>query len=220
MYFVSGGASMARRIEGVSDQLLRCAREEFMEMGFQEASLRVIAAKAGTSTGSIYTRYGDKDGLFRALTEEAVEGLIESFEAAQSAFDNRPAEAKGDALDYASEQVVEMVNYLYDHLDAFRLLARCSDTDHFDRMIDRLIDIDVKYTLRFLQCTGRSGPDRRTDAAHAFQRLLFRAVRNHPPRPEPGGRHRLRPPAAPFFPHGLGRSTGHGKGLTPFSFEH
>ena len=76
---------MARRIEGVSDQLLRCAREEFMEMGFQEASLRVIAAKAGTSTGSIYTRYGDKDGLFRALTEEAVEGLIQSFESAQSA---------------------------------------------------------------------------------------------------------------------------------------
>ncbi len=146
---------MARRIEGVSDQLLRCAREEFMEMGFQEASLRVIAAKAGTSTGSIYTRYGDKDGLFRALTEEAVEGLIQSFESAQSAFDNRPAEAKGDALDYASEQVAEMVNYFYDHLDAFRLLARCSDTDHFDRMIDRLIDIDVKYTLRFLQCTGR-----------------------------------------------------------------
>lgn len=146
---------MARRIEGVSDQLLRCAREEFMETGFQEASLRVIAAKAGTSTGSIYTRYGDKAGLFRALTEEAVEGLIESFEAAQSAFDNRPAEAKGDALDYASEQVVEIVNYFYDHLDAFRLLARCSDTDHFDRMMDHLIDIDVKYTLRFLQCTGR-----------------------------------------------------------------
>ena len=42
---------MARRIEGVSDQLLRCAREEFMEMGFQEASMRVIAAKANTSTG-------------------------------------------------------------------------------------------------------------------------------------------------------------------------
>ena len=146
---------MAKRIEGVSDQLLRCAREEFMEMGFQEASLRVIAAKADTSTGSIYTRYGDKAGLFRALTEEAVDGLIQSFEAAQSAFDNRPTEAKGDALDYASEQVVEMVNYLYDHLDAFRLLARCSDTDGFDRMMDRLIDIDVKYTLRFLQCTRR-----------------------------------------------------------------
>ena len=43
---------MARRIEGVSDELLRCARDEFLEMGFQEASLRVIAAKAGTSTGS------------------------------------------------------------------------------------------------------------------------------------------------------------------------
>ena len=68
---------MAKRIEGVSDEVLRCAREEFMEMGFQEASMRVIAAKANTSTGSIYTRYGDKSGLFHALIDETVNGAFE-----------------------------------------------------------------------------------------------------------------------------------------------
>ena len=49
-----------------------------------------------------------------------------------------------------------MVNYLYDHLDDFRLLTRCSDKDCYEQMIDSLIDIDVKYTLRFMQYTGRS----------------------------------------------------------------
>ena len=49
-----------------------------------------------------------------------------------------------------------MVNYLYDHLDVFRLLVRCSDNDCYERMIDCLVDIDVKYTVRFMQCTGRS----------------------------------------------------------------
>lgn len=146
---------MARRIEGVSDEVLRCAREEFMEMGFQEASMRVIAAKANTSTGSIYTRYGDKSGLFHALVDDTVNGLLQGFEAVQAAFDDRPVEAKGDALDYAGDQVVAMVNYLYDHLDDFRLLTRCSDKDCYEQMIDSLIDIDVKYTLRFMQCTGR-----------------------------------------------------------------
>lgn len=75
---------MARRIEGVSDELLRCARDEFLEMGFQEASLRVIAAKAGTSTGSIYTRYGDKAGLFHALVDDVVNGIEQWFENAQA----------------------------------------------------------------------------------------------------------------------------------------
>ena len=147
---------MARRIEGVSDELLRCARDEFLEMGFQEASLRVIAAKAGTSTGSIYTRYGDKAGLFHALVDDVVNGIEQWFENAQAEFDDRPTEAKSDALDYASDRLNDLVNYLYDHLDVFRLLVRCSDNDCYERMIDCLIDIDVKYTVRFMQCTGRS----------------------------------------------------------------
>ena len=176
---------MAKRIEGVSDEVLRCAREELMEMGFQEASMRVIAAKANTSTGSIYTRYGDKSGLFHALVDDTVNGLLQGFEAVQAAFDDRPVEAKGDALDYTSDQVVSMVNYLYDHLDDFRLLTRCSDKDCYEQMIDSLIDIDVKYTLRFTQCTGRSAlTEGRTGElmvhmlSNAFSSGLFETIRH------------------------------------------
>lgn len=176
---------MAKRIEGVSDEVLRCAREEFMEMGFQDASMRVIAAKANTSTGSIYTRYGDKSGLFHALVDDTVNGLLQGFETVQAAFDNRPVEAKHDALDYASDQVTGMVNYLYDHLDDFRLLTRCSDKDCYEKMIDSLIDIDVKYTFRFMQCTGRGAlTNDQTSAlmvhmlSNAFYSGLFETIRH------------------------------------------
>ena len=62
---------MAKQIEGVYENVLRCARQEFLEKGFALASLRDIAKAAGTSTGSIYTRFTDKAGLFRALVEPA-----------------------------------------------------------------------------------------------------------------------------------------------------
>ena len=55
---------MTKPIEGVSERILVCAREEFLEKGYSEASLRTIAAKADTTTGSIYSRFGDKEGLF------------------------------------------------------------------------------------------------------------------------------------------------------------
>ena len=55
---------MAKQIEGVSERILACAKEEFLEKGFSEASLRSIAAKADTTTGSIYSRYGGKEELF------------------------------------------------------------------------------------------------------------------------------------------------------------
>ena len=38
---------MTKQIEGVSEKILACAKEEFLEKGYSEASLRTIAAKAG-----------------------------------------------------------------------------------------------------------------------------------------------------------------------------
>ena len=45
---------MAKQIEGVSERILSCARAEFLDKGYTDASLRVIAAAAETSTNSIY----------------------------------------------------------------------------------------------------------------------------------------------------------------------
>ena len=46
---------MAKQIEGVYEAVLKCAKKEFQDKGYKDASLRTIAQEAGTSTGSIYT---------------------------------------------------------------------------------------------------------------------------------------------------------------------
>ncbi len=60
-------------------------------------------------------------------------------------------------------------------------LTRCSNKDYYEKMID----IDVKYTFRFMQCTGRGAlTDDQTGALMVhmlFERLLLRPVRNNPP---------------------------------------
>ncbi len=55
---------MSKPIEGVSEKIETCAKKEFLDKGYVDASLRTIAAEAGTTTGSIYSRYGGKEGLF------------------------------------------------------------------------------------------------------------------------------------------------------------
>lgn len=52
---------MTKPVEGVSEKILACAREEFLEKGYSDASLRTIAAKADVTTGSIYSRFGGKE---------------------------------------------------------------------------------------------------------------------------------------------------------------
>ena len=49
---------MTKQVEGVYERVLACAKEEFLEKGFSKSSLRTIAAKADTTTGTIYSRFG------------------------------------------------------------------------------------------------------------------------------------------------------------------
>lgn len=64
-------------------------------------------------------------------------------------------------------------------------LARCSDKDCYEKMINSLIDIDVKYTFCFIQCTGRGAlTDDQTGAlmvhmlSNAFYSGLFETIRH------------------------------------------
>ena len=146
---------MAKRVEGRSDRLLECAMAEFMEMGYQEASLRVIAAKADTTTGSIYTRFHDKEGLFHALVDATIDELIQWMQEGNESFADRPAgEQRETALTYKPEMWEQLVDFIYAHWEAFRLLARCTDIGCYEDMLNRMIDIEVTYTRRFLEATG------------------------------------------------------------------
>lgn len=52
---MNGGEVMAKQIEGVYDKLIECAKAEFLEKGFKDASLRTIAKNAAqVLTRSMY----------------------------------------------------------------------------------------------------------------------------------------------------------------------
>ncbi len=58
-----------RRREVTRERILNAAESIFLENGFRGAYIEEIAAKAGYTTGSIYSNFKDKDGLFLAVVE-------------------------------------------------------------------------------------------------------------------------------------------------------
>jgi len=56
-------------------QLLKYAKEEFMEKGFAGASLRSICRKADVTTGALYFFFKDKDDLFCQVVGDLMERL-------------------------------------------------------------------------------------------------------------------------------------------------
>lgn len=59
--------AMARRGEALSEHILFVAKDVFLEMGFERASMDVIAARAETSKRTLYAHFENKENLYLAV---------------------------------------------------------------------------------------------------------------------------------------------------------
>ncbi len=57
--------------------ILKSAMEVFLEVGYQEASMRKIAARAGITAGAIYKHFSGKEEMFDEIFEESGRMLME-----------------------------------------------------------------------------------------------------------------------------------------------
>ena len=113
---------MAKRIAGVTEKLLECAKEEFMRNGYESASLRVIAEKAGSSKGAIYIRYPDKESLYRSLVQPAMDDFCGLIQSTLEQFNQLPgAEQTSQMYSFSDQGFGASVDYIYDH---FRFLYK------------------------------------------------------------------------------------------------
>ena len=149
---------MTKPVEGVSEKIIACAKEEFLKKGYSDASLRTIAAKAGTTTGSIYSRFQDKEGLFSAIVEPAADHLVQRFLHIQETFhgleeEQQPKEMKH----YVSSGMVEMIDYIYDHYDNFRLLLKCGDSGKFEDFIHNMVEREVEASQKYMKAMCDAG---------------------------------------------------------------
>lgn len=146
---------MAKQIEGVSQRILTCAKREFLEKGYTDASLRTIAASADTSTNSIYVRFGDKEGLFSAIVEPVLSEMVVRFLKIQEKFHSLTPDAQAKLMpEYADGGITELIDYMYEHLDEFRLLLDASYGTRFHNFVDEMVRIEVEYTYKYMEAVG------------------------------------------------------------------
>ena len=143
---------MSKPIEGVSERILASAKEEFLEKGYSDASLRTIAAKADTTTGSIYSRYKDKEGLFGAIVDPVAEHLIELFLETQEHFHALEASRQNEMMEEClSVGMLRMVDHIYDHFEEFQILLDASHGARYTDFVERLVDIETEYTYKYME---------------------------------------------------------------------
>jgi AcrR family transcriptional regulator len=83
---------MARRGDKLREHILWVAKDVFLEMGFERASMDVVASRAETSKRSLYAHFESKEKLFLAVIE-LVRGLFLSRLRMPADYSEKPADA-------------------------------------------------------------------------------------------------------------------------------
>lgn len=83
---------MEERTTATLEKIQEAARAEFLDKGFQGASLRQIVKNAGVTTGAFYGYFSSKEALFNALVEPHATALMGKFMEAQISFAELPEE--------------------------------------------------------------------------------------------------------------------------------
>ena len=53
----------------------KAIKEEFLEKGYEAASIRDIGARAGMTSAGLYRHYADKEAMFNAMVEPLIEEI-------------------------------------------------------------------------------------------------------------------------------------------------
>lgn len=127
------------------EKLLRCAKKEFMEKGFEKASLRAICSAAGLTTGAIYFFFKDKNGLFGAVVDEPLQRLMQAIEQHFSEdMETDPEDFKHTSGDH--DVFAEMlIRTLYSDRDALMLLLEKASGSRYEGIVDRFVEMIWKH---------------------------------------------------------------------------
>ncbi len=131
--------------ERTQKAILESAKTNFLACGYERANLRKICKDAGITTGALYRHFPDKKALFSALVAPVVKELNGIFQSAEEACLGLIG---GCDIDQAYRvpygTVAEFLNYIYDHLDCFRLLIMCAEGTEYADFVENMVRLEVK----------------------------------------------------------------------------
>jgi AcrR family transcriptional regulator len=100
------------------EQLLDVGRHLFAERGLEGTSIEEIAARADVSKPVVYEHFGGKEGLYAVVVDREVERFL--------AMATRLLEGE-DKMEKFEVAAVELLRYIQDNSDGFRILVRDSN---------------------------------------------------------------------------------------------
>lgn len=150
---------MPRDKTATQKKLYDCMKAEFLEKGYEKASLNHIARECGITPAAVYRHFESKEAMFEAL----VSPVWQQFNKIGEAYMER------ELADITKEHISQhfsgdgrqwltiMLDMIYTYFDEFKLLACCSKGTKFEDFDDRLIRMEEETTKDLIAALNKAG---------------------------------------------------------------
>ncbi len=179
-----------KNTDAVTKRIIGSAKAEFLQNGYEKASMRVIAKKADVTTGALYARYPNKDMLFSAIVKPVADIFLKVNEQGNNrVFETLKTDAETMILSGNHSTGHELVELIYQNREGFLLLVNCSHGSSYEDFIEKVIETEEVLTMEFLQelikkgysCTPLSPQELHTVLSAQIY-ALFEVVRHDTPK--------------------------------------
>lgn len=139
-------------------RIMACAKEEFLQVGFQAAQLQNIVKAANVTTGALYRHFKNKEDLFDAI----VGPILQKFKVLEDEICKRNYSLMdNDALkkmwNITDEFHTGWIDFFYDNYDDMRLLLCCSEGTKHTTFIHDFAELNTQLTMTFVNEAKQRG---------------------------------------------------------------
>ena len=168
-------------------KLCECMRREFLEKGFEKASLNNIAKQVGITPAAVYRHYLSKEAMFEALVKPVVDDFNNVFNEYMK--DMTEDDIKGHVSNGYSTFEDGFLDYIYDHFEEIKLLMVCSKGTKYESFFDTLVRTEEESSMHMIKMLKKSGyecaeltAEQHHIAATMYMTGLYEIIRHDMPR--------------------------------------
>ncbi len=162
-------------------KIMAAAKEVFLELGFEKASMRGIADRCGLTAAGIYRHCRDKEDLFCQLVSPAEGKLMEWARGHMGRYEEPLT--KGKKITWQDSDIDMMRELVYPNMEDYHLLVAKSKGSRYENFLHDMTEESQNRFLSYLEelkTTGRDTPDISAQQLHllltAYITALFEPV--------------------------------------------
>lgn len=141
---------MRKATEETRNRILEAAKQEMLSVGYQNTSMRKIAAAAGVTAGALYKHFSGKEEIFETICDDVIENL---FMVQKSLLVENIEEASDELLLHLFQKKVsvQMLMKFADDFPILYMIVQNGSPEYYERKKAEYLEISVSYAVKYYE---------------------------------------------------------------------